>query len=152
MNFQLSTSSLKKLRGVDARLVNIVRQAILGSEVDFGVTCGLRTLKEQRELFDLGMTKTLKSKHLIGQAVDLVAYVQGRPCWELPPYFLIAEEVRKQALKENVDIRWGGAWHVPSIAKIKMSMEALNKQYISNKIKKKQKPFVDAPHFEINSS
>ena len=52
MAFKLSERSLRKLEGVEKDLVNVVLEAIKLTKVDFGVTYGLRTLEEQKELFD----------------------------------------------------------------------------------------------------
>ena len=73
MAFKLSSRSLKKLEGVDEGLVNVVSEAIKLTTVDFGVTYGLRTLEQQKELYEAGRSQTMKSKHLDGRAVDVVA-------------------------------------------------------------------------------
>jgi len=78
MSFQLSQRSLDRLKGVDPKLVEVVKRAIEITEVDFGVTEGLRTLERQKELVAKGASHTLKSKHIGGKAVDLVAYVGPR--------------------------------------------------------------------------
>ena len=72
MGFSLSSRSLKKLEGVDDTLVEVVKEAIQLTKVDFGVTFGMRTLEQQKELYDSGRSQTMKSKHLDGRAVDLV--------------------------------------------------------------------------------
>ena len=74
MTFKLSSRSMKKLKGVDEGLVAVVKDAIGITKVDFGVTFGLRTLEEQKKLYESGRSQTMKSKHLEGRAVDLVAY------------------------------------------------------------------------------
>ena len=88
MSFTLSKKSLKKLNGVNDSLERCVKKAIELTKVDFGVICGLRTLAEQQALVDKGASQTLKSKHLDGLAVDLMAYVGGRASWELNLYDL----------------------------------------------------------------
>jgi peptidoglycan LD-endopeptidase CwlK len=45
------------------------------------VICGLRTMEEQRVLVDKGASKTMRSKHLDGKAVDLMAYIGSRGSW-----------------------------------------------------------------------
>jgi hypothetical protein len=75
MTFKLSQRSLGNLEGVDKRLQKAVHHAIGETKVDFGVICGLRTIEEQRELVAKGASQTLKSKHLDGEAVDLMAYI-----------------------------------------------------------------------------
>ena len=74
---------MNKLEGVDKTLVEVVKEAISLTKVDFGVTYGLRTLEEQQKLYDSGRSQTMKSKHLDGRAVDLMAYWEGQPSWEL---------------------------------------------------------------------
>ena len=83
MAFKLSSRSLKKLKGVDEGIVAVVKDAIGITKVDFGVTFGLRTLEEQKKLYESGRSQTMKSKHLEGRAVDLVAYFGSDISWEL---------------------------------------------------------------------
>ena len=53
MGFSLSSRSLKKLKGVDDTLVEVVKEAINLTKVDFGVTFGMRTLEQwQKQLGD----------------------------------------------------------------------------------------------------
>ena len=82
MSFRLSERSLSNLQGVDEQLVATVKLAILNTKIDFGVICGLRTIEEQRVLVDKGASKTMRSKHLDGNAVDLMAYIGSRGSWE----------------------------------------------------------------------
>ena len=73
MSFKLSQRSLDRLEGVDERMVAVVRHAITVTKTDFGVVQGLRTLQMQKELVAKGASQTMKSKHLDGLAVDLMA-------------------------------------------------------------------------------
>ena len=66
MAFTLSQRSLGRLDGVNNKLHSVVTTAIGLTNVDFGVTCGLRTEKEQEDLVARGASKTMKSKHLLG--------------------------------------------------------------------------------------
>ena len=111
MTFKLSNRSLEKLEGVDKRLQQVVHYAIGETKVDFGVICGLRTIEEQKELVAKGASQTMKSKHLEGLAVDLMAYVGSRGSWELNIYDDIADAMREGAEEFGVKIRWGAAWH-----------------------------------------
>jgi uncharacterized protein YcbK (DUF882 family) len=78
MTFKLSQRSLNNLKGVDERLQEVVHYAIGVSKIDFGVICGLRTVEEQKALVAKGASKTMNSKHLTGDAVDLMAFISGR--------------------------------------------------------------------------
>ena len=105
MGYKLSNRSLGKLEGVDERLVEVVKKAIEYTEIDFGVIQGLRTQAEQEALVAKGASQTMKSKHLEGRAVDLMAYVDGRGCWELNVYDEIADAMKKAAQECGVQIR-----------------------------------------------
>ena len=65
MSFRLSRRSLDTMEGVDERLVAVAKLAIQNTSIDFGVICGLRTIEEQRVLFEKGASKTMKSKHMV---------------------------------------------------------------------------------------
>lgn len=149
MAFHLSKGSLKRLEGVDETLVQVVHRAIAITEVDFGVSCGLRTIEEQRKLYASGASKTLESKHLDGEAVDLVAYVNGNVSWELPVYDEIATAVALAARELDLGIRWGAAWHLPDIRYWEKSFEEAYTDYIDLRRAEGKVPFIDAPHFEI---
>ena len=53
MSFKLSNRSLGKLEGVHPDMVATVKRAIELTKVDFGITCGLRTVEEQKRLVAL---------------------------------------------------------------------------------------------------
>jgi len=149
MTFALSQRSLEKLRGVDDRLVRVVRRAIEITKIDFGVTQGMRTIEEQAALVAKGASQTMKSKHLEGRAVDLVAYIDGRASWELNLYDDIAEAMKIAGSEQSVALRWGAAWTIPDITKWQGSMEAAMNSYIDARRASGQRPFIDAPHFEL---
>lgn len=150
MIYRLSGRSIDRLEGIDPRLSQVVHEAIEVTKIDFGVTCGLRTEIEQQELVDIGASKTMKSKHLTGHAVDLVAYINGRVCWELNVYDDIAEAMRSSAFNVGLPIRWGAAWNIPDITQWEGSMESAMNHYIDTRRSEGKRPFIDAPHFEIN--
>lgn len=77
--FRFGARSERNLEGVNPKLVEVVRMALEISTVDFAVIEGLRTVERQKELYAQGRTKpgpkvtwTLKSKHIDGEAVDLL--------------------------------------------------------------------------------
>jgi peptidoglycan LD-endopeptidase CwlK len=149
MTFKLSKRSRNSLVGVNPQLVAVVEYAIQVTRVDFAVTEGVRTEARQRELVAKGASQTMKSKHITGQAVDLVAFIGSRISWELNLYDEIAESMRLAALRENVALRWGAAWNVPDIRHWSGSMEEAMHHYIDSRRKLGHRPFVDAPHFEL---
>lgn len=108
--FRLSKRSLSRLEGVHPDLVAVVHEAITITTIDFGVTEGLRDIETQREYVRRGVSRTMKSRHLTGHAVDLVAYIGPRVSWEWPLYEEIAKAMREAARAVNVPIEWGGSW------------------------------------------
>jgi len=150
MTFKLSQRSIDRLEPVKPELFDVVLEAISLTKVDFGVICGLRTEEEQRALVEKGASQTMKSKHLTGDAVDLMAYIDGRGTWELNVYDDIAEAMREAARNQGVRIRWGAAWTVPDIAEWNLTMEDAMNSYIDERRAERKRPFIDAPHFELN--
>jgi peptidoglycan LD-endopeptidase CwlK len=149
MSFKLSQRSLDKLEGVNPKLVAVVQKAILLTKVDFGVTYGLRTVEEQEKLLAAGRSQTMKSKHITGHAVDLMAYVDGKGCWELNVYDDLADAMAQAARDEGVAIRWGAAWHINDIRMYKGTMEQAMMDYIDLRRSQGKRPFIDGPHFEL---
>ena len=122
--------SLRNLAGIHPDLRRVMDRALREAPFPFIVTEGLRTLERQRELKRIGASKTLKSRHLTGHAVDLVPYVDidkdGRveteEMYAWPLYHRLAPAIKAAAAAEGVAIVWGGDW----------------------------KSFQDGPHWELN--
>ena len=149
MAYKLSKRSLARLEGVDERMIRVVKTAITFSTVDFGVIQGLRTIEEQRELVAKGASQTMKSKHLDGLAVDLMAYVGSRGSWELSLYDNIADAMKLAAIEEDVAIRWGAAWQIPDIREWDGTLQDAMDNYIDLRRSQGRRPFIDGPHFEL---
>lgn len=147
--FRFSRRSENNLATIKPALSAVVRRALELTTVDFVVIEGLRTLQKQKEYVKKGVSQTMNSKHLTGDAVDLMAYIGNRGSWEMPLYFEIAEAMRRASEELAVDIRWGGAWTVPSIRFWDDSMERAYNEYIAARRKQKRTPFIDGPHFEL---
>jgi hypothetical protein len=147
--FKLSKRSHDRLFGVDPRLVAVVNSAIGITKVDFGVTEGLRTRETQEAYVKAGKSQTMNSKHLTGEAVDLVAFVRNKVSWELNLYDEIGEAMRIGALEHDLPLRWGAAWNIADIRRWDGSMEAAMTYYIDERRRQNRRPFIDAPHFEI---
>jgi len=140
---------LKKLEGVNEQLVQVVKDAIELTKVDFGVTYGLRTLEEQKKLYESGRSQTMKSKHLEGRAVDLVAYFGSDISWELNVYDDICDAMAEAARKNGVAIKWGAAWSEGDIREYKGTAEDAMNAYVDLRRSQGRRPFIDAPHFEM---
>ena len=110
--YKLSKRSMSELVGVHPILAFAVIKAIEITKQDFMVFDGLRTVKEQEKLVARGVSKTNNSYHLYGLAVDLVAYVDGKPTWEEKYYDEIAKAMKTVIAKYDLPIEWGyDKWH-----------------------------------------
>ncbi|MFW7204179.1 M15 family metallopeptidase [Serratia sp. BNK-17] len=127
MTYKFSQRSENSLVGVNPALVSVVRRALELSPVDFIVIEGLRTKARQQQLKDAGASKTMNSRHLSGNAVDLLpvgADWNDHKCW-LP--VLVAMHQAGQEL--GVKLRFGITW--------------------TDNPEDKPAKFLDAPHVEI---
>ena len=119
-----SQRSQKKLEGVHPDLVAVVALALEECSIPFEITDGVRTLEYQKSLVAKGASKTMKSRHLTGHAVDVVATPDGNVSWDMEYYRIIAQAIKAAADYLETPIVWGGDW----------------------------KSFIDGPHFELSSS
>lgn len=110
MSFRLSARSRARLSRVHPALIAVVERAIARTSVDFMIVEGLRTPERQAVLVRAGASRTLKSRHLTGHAVDVAALVDGQVRWDWPLYGRIAEAFKTAALELKVPIVWGGDW------------------------------------------
>jgi hypothetical protein len=147
MTFKLSQKSLDTLKGVNEKLIATVHDAIKISTVDFSVGEGMRTLERQSLLVKSGKSKTMNSKHITGQAVDLWAYVKNSVSWELKHYYDIAHAMRDSAIKNNVILTWGAVWD-KRLNDIK-NTEIEPTHYKERRDALGKKTFIDAVHFEL---
>ena len=122
MKTMLDTVSERRLIGVHKDLIAVTRLAAKKSLVPFRITEGVRTKARQKQLFEAGASKTMNSRHLTGHAVDVVPMIGGKPRWDWPPFYQIADAFKEAAKDLGVPIVWGGDW----------------------------KTFKDGPHFELD--
>ena len=127
--FKLSKRSKRHLKDVNPVLVEVVMRALEITKVDFGVPVsgGFRTSEQQNALFTSGMSQldgyNRKSRHQLGDAVDVFAYVDGKASWDEDHLTHVATAMLAAASELGVKLRWGGHW----------------------------RSFVDMPHFEVIS-
>lgn len=143
MGFKLGGRSKEKLKDVKPALAKVVARAIELSEVDFTVVQGNRTQKYQDELYAQGrtkpgpiVTKTRKSNHIGGGAVDLYPWINGKPYMPDRPTKKDFEMFKKikvamfaAAAEQGTSIRWGADWDKDGATD--------------------DETFVDMPHFEL---
>ena len=152
MSYQLSQKSLDRLKGVDERLIKVVKRAIELSPIDFMVLEGVRTKEQCMINYGKGRTASqcsakgvpakyaqpsaakvtwlnnpFASKHVGGKAVDLVPYPVD---WQdLKKFDAIAKAMLQAAKELGVTIRWGADWDGDG--------------------KPRERGESDSPHFEI---
>lgn len=98
-----------RLAGVHPDLVAVVERA--AGKIDFRVTEGLRDLARQKRLVAEGKSRTLRSRHLTGHAVDLVALTgDGVTSYAWAEMSAIARAMKAAAEELAVPIEWGGDW------------------------------------------
>lgn len=131
--------SLDNLKGLHPDLVKVFTEAIKYTPYDFTITDGLRTTKQQQDLYAKGRTVKgnivtnadgvkSKSNHQAkadgyGHALDLYPYVSGAVDTNDKNNYLpiIAGHILGTAIRLGVKLEWGGIW----------------------------KSIVDKPHFEL---
>lgn len=111
LKYRFSKSSLDKLKAVDPRLIILVTTYLSLGKKDIGITYGARTPKEQKHLLATGKSQVTKSKHLLSKeqlvtkggfkmdimesnAIDIVAYRNGKPIWGRSFYKDIIEDMK----------------------------------------------------------
>jgi peptidoglycan L-alanyl-D-glutamate endopeptidase CwlK len=115
---KLSPSSEAKLKGVHPSLVKVVRRCAADwkdTELTWIITCGPRTVAEQKLLVAKGASKTMNSRHIPGKdgyskAVDVAMVLKGKLSWSWPLYAKMAVALKAAASKEMVPLEWGGDW------------------------------------------
>lgn len=109
---KLSRQSMANLKGVDPRLVQLAIKAREIAPFPFEITEGLRTVERQKYLVATGKSKTMKSYHLRGKAMDFVAKPDG-VSWKLEDYKTLIAKAFKPAAKElglTGVITYGAEW------------------------------------------
>jgi hypothetical protein len=74
----------------------------------------------------------MKSKHLEGRAVDLMAYIGSRASWELNLYDDIADAMAIASRDIGLPVTWGAAWHIPDIGQFDGTMEQAMNEYVDS--------------------
>ena len=148
----LSNRSLKNLVGVDSQLVQCVHRAHelcleLGSEYDFTVTEGVRTVAKQREYVNSGASQTMRSYHLIGRAVDLILFKDGAIYNGIDQYAVLADCMDEAAEELGIEITWGAVWDKRMDDYDDAQKEF--RDYVKRRKAQGRKVFVDAVHFQI---
>jgi len=146
-NWKFGGRSEQRLDGIKPDIAAVTRRALELSSLDFGVTCGLRSQHEQNQLVATGKSQTKNSRHLTGDAVDVVAYHGGSVSWEMDDYVTIAEAFLKASKELDIDIEWGAAWLAP-LATYESAKEAMT-TYVDTRKSQGRTPLMDGPLFQL---
>jgi peptidoglycan L-alanyl-D-glutamate endopeptidase CwlK len=106
----LNERSLKNLEGVHKDLIRVVIQADKITTIPFIITEGLRTLERQKQLVAQGLSKTMKSRHLTGHAVDFVPEVDGEITWKTPAFLPVIAAFKEASRLTGVAVESGSDW------------------------------------------
>jgi peptidoglycan L-alanyl-D-glutamate endopeptidase CwlK len=116
----LRPQDLDKLADVHPDLASVIeRTAALAGVEQFVVTEGRRAQERQLQLFLAGKSKTMRSRHLTGHAVDLAVWHDrdadkvvdaDELSWKFPEYQDLADLVKQAADELGIPIEWGGDW------------------------------------------
>jgi len=147
----LGKGSLKTMEGLHPDLVKLIKSAIIDTPVDFTVTSGVRTTKEQQALYAQGRTTKgaivterdgvkRKSNHQphadgYGHAFDFCPYINGGLNWNATGAFIaIALHIKAKAKSLGIRVRWGADWDNDGVTKAQGDRD---------------ESFVDLPHIEL---
>ena len=101
--------SRSRLKGVNPKLVNILNEAI--KLMDLTILEGLRSVERQKELVASGASKTMKSKHLKGMAVDVTPYpIDFDSAKGINRHYYMAGMLRGIAHMMKITVRSGADW------------------------------------------
>lgn len=112
----MSLLRTNKLDGVKDDLKRVAYRAAELCPFDIVVLEGVRTYERQVQLVERGASRTLRSKHLTGDAVDLAPMLDTdndgdtEISWHWPHYHELAQYVKTAAEELGVEIEWGGDW------------------------------------------
>ena len=106
-NFKWSQRSLKALKGIHPDLRKVCDLALELTPIDFIITEGKRSLAKQREYVKKGASRTMKSRHLTGHAVD---FVDVGASYNHERMTQIAMAFKQAAKHLGIPITWGGDW------------------------------------------
>lgn len=112
MTFRFGKRSEGNLVGVHGDLVRVMRRAIATTPIDFVVIEGIRSVERQRQLVAQGASKTMRSRHIHGFAVDVVPIdpTTKKVSFKWDLYYALIPAVKKAANDEGVVLEFGADW------------------------------------------
>lgn len=110
MAYSFGERSRSRFKGVHPDLVKVMNRAIELTPVDFTIIEGVRSAARQQQLVAQGASKTMRSRHITGHAVDIAPVIDGEVRWDWPLFHKLAPAVKQAAKEVGVPVEWGGDW------------------------------------------
>lgn len=107
--FKFSTKSEQLLNTVYKELNILAHEVIKISPIDFSITEGFRDRMKQKELYNEGKSRTLKSKHCECKAIDIMC-CKERYKEPLRDIYIVIGLFLAKAKELNINIRVGALW------------------------------------------
>ncbi len=112
---QLTAKDNEHLKRAHPDLAKIVKRAAEITTVPFIILESDRTVEQQKENVKKGVSKTMKSRHLISsdgmvRAVDIAPLDGKNASFAWPLYFKLAPIMKQAAKDVKVPVEWGGDW------------------------------------------
>lgn len=112
---KLTARDESRLKRLHPDLLKIVRRAAQITTVPFTILQADRTVAQQRANVARGVSKTMRSRHLISpdglvRAVDIAPLEGSTPSFAWPLYFKLAPIMKQAAKDVGVPVEWGGDW------------------------------------------
>jgi peptidoglycan L-alanyl-D-glutamate endopeptidase CwlK len=110
-----SAGLLKKVHPDLARVVTRCAKDWKDKDTSFVITCGGRTVEQQKIMVAKKLSSTMHSRHIIApngyaHAVDLAYILHKKAMFDWPSARVIAKAMQAAAKAEKVSIEWGGDW------------------------------------------
>lgn len=124
-------------------LIAVAEEAANNLPFSIAVIEGLRTKERQLELFNSGRSRTLKSKHLDGRALDIAPYLPSKGfLWgDKKKFKEMVAELLAASRRLKIKIRSGSDWDMNGV---------IDEEELSAYTKKfGRRPLVDFPHIEL---
>lgn len=123
LKYKFGKTSIARMKGVDARLIILATTYLSLGKKDIGITYGARTPEEQAHMLKTGKSQVSKSKHLLNNeelttqggfkmdimesnAIDIVAYKDGKDIWERAYYEDIIKDMKEIARQDIINLGW----------------------------------------------
>lgn len=148
--FTWGKRSKAELVGVRKELVECATLALMQyTRIDFMCFDGLRTQEDQARHVKNGVSRTMNSKHLVGDAVDLVPIIGGVPKWDWNGCYEVACAMDAAATHLGIANRivWGGSWD-RTLADYGGDASKYAEAVSDYRRRNPRRTFIDGPHFE----